>query len=338
MNPTKTVLSLAVLCGIGMIVALVIGPTSAVQLTDIVQWFGHLLGRREPGEISRERLELVRTVVVDVRLPRVLLAVVVGAGLSGSGVALQTVFRNPLVDPYVLGLSAGAAFGAAAALAMGCSAVVPSAFAGGLAAVALSVLATGWNDQEATLSLVLVGVVIGGLFTAALTLVQFWADPLRLQTIVYWTMGNLHHAGWSQVRMAAPWVMGAMAVLWLQSWRLNLLALGDDEARTSGVDPARQRAWVLLPAVFAASASVAVAGIIGFYGLVIPHAARLLVGAGHSRLVLAAAFLGATVLLAVDTLSRSCTSYEFPVGVFTTAIGAPAFLWLLRRARSGWQM
>lgn len=329
--------ALAAGCLLLMFGALWIGPSTAVRLGDL--WV--LLGAGGSGRASLgdapERWELARTVLFDVRLPRVLLAMLVGAALSGSGAALQTLFRNPLVDPYVLGLSAGAAFGAALALAIGRWPVVPAAFAGGLGAVALTWLAARGGPSGSSLSMVLAGIVIGGLFTAALTMVQFWTDPFRLQTIVHWTMGNLHHAGWAQVRAAAPWIVVSLAALAAQAWRLDALALGDDEARTAGVDPARQRLWALLPAVLAAAAAVAVGGVIGFYGLVLPHAARLWAGAGHRRLLPTAMLTGGAVLLAIDTLSRSTLSFELPIGVFTTAVGAPCFLFLLRRARLGWE-
>ncbi len=316
-------------------VSLAVGPTSAIGVHEGWRWLGSAIAGGPPPEA--ERIELMRQVLFEVRLPRVLLAFLIGAALSGAGAAMQSAFRNPLVDPYVLGVSSGAAFAAALALAAGGRAVAPAAFVGGLAAVALTHLASRGGPRASALTLVLAGVVIGGLFTAGLTLVQFWSDPFRLQTIVHWTMGRLHHAGWPAVRLAAPWILPALAALLALAWRLDALALGDDEARAVGVDPVRLRAAALIPAVVAASAAVAAGGVIGFYGLVLPHAARLVAGADHRRLLPAAMLGGGAVLVVVDTLSRTVFEFELPVGVFTTALGAPAFLWLLRRSRLGWE-
>ncbi|MCX7819836.1 MAG: iron ABC transporter permease [Kiritimatiellae bacterium] len=315
--------------------SLVIGPTSALTIHDWLRWpLAASIGAPAPDP---ERMELVRQILLEVRLPRILLAFLVGAALSGAGAAMQSAFRNPLVDPYVLGISSGAAFAAALALAAGVRWVAPAAFAGGLGAVGLTHVAARGGPRTAVLSLVLAGIVIGGLFTAGLTLVQFWTDPFRLQTIVHWTMGRLHHAGWPAVRLAAPWIVPSLALLLAQAWRLDALALGDDEARAAGLDPVRARLWALAPAVLAASAAVAAGGVIGFYGLVLPHAARLLTGAAHRHLLPAAMLGGGAALVAVDTLSRTVFSFELPVGVFTTALGAPTFLWLLRRSRIPWE-
>jgi len=336
MNERRRWAGLLALSLVVMAVSLVIGPTSALNAREGLRWLAFpLAGGSAPDP---ERLELARQVLLEVRLPRVLLALLVGAALSGAGAAMQSAFRNPLVDPYVLGVSSGAAFAAALAMAAGTRWVAPSAFAGGLGAVALTHLAARGGPRASVLSLVLAGVVIGGLCTAGLTLVQFWTDPFRLQTIVHWTMGRLHHAGWPAVRLAAPWIVPALTALLVLAWRLDTLALGDDEARAAGVDPVRLRAAVLIPAVLAASAAVAAAGVIGFYGLVVPHAARLVAGADHRRLLPVATLGGGIVLVIVDTLSRTAFSFELPVGVFTTALGAPIFLWLLRRSRIGWEV
>jgi iron complex transport system permease protein len=320
------------------VASLVVGPTDLATPREVLAWLLVHLGLGAPGAASPERDALLAAILLDVRLPRVLLAALVGATLSGSGVALQAVFRNPLVCPYVLGLASGAAFGAALALATGWLPVQPAAFVGGLGAVGLAyVLARGRGDVP-TVSLILAGVIVGGIFTALLTVVQFLADPFKLQTIVHWTMGNLHAASWSKLGAAAgPAFLGLLALFVLR-FRMNVLALGDDEARAVGVRPERERLLILVPATLAASAAVAVSGVIGLVGLAVPHIARMLVGPENRRLLPAAVALGAALLMIVDDASRSLTSFELPIGVFTTFVGAPVFVWLMRRARVGWEL
>ena len=285
-----------------------------------------------------EREAILASVLFDVRLPRILLSMLVGASLTGSGVALQAVFRNPLVCPYVLGLASGAAFGAALALATGWLPPQIAAFAGGLAAVALAYFLARGRREVSTVSLILSGVIVSGIFTALLTIVQFVSDPFKLQTIVHWTMGNLHAASWSRVRSAALPAATGLAVLFALRFRMNVLALGDEEARAGGRNPERERLLILIPATLAASAAVAVSGVIGLVGLAVPHMARMIVGPENRRLLPAAVALGAAFLLVVDDAARSLFAFELPIGIFTTLLGAPVFVWLMGRARVGWEV
>ena len=285
-----------------------------------------------------EREAILASVLFDVRLPRILLSMLVGASLTGSGVALQAVFRNPLVCPYVLGLASGAAFGAALALATGWLPPQIAAFAGGLAAVALAYFLARGRREVSTVSLILSGVIVSGIFTALLTIVQFVSDPFKLQTIVHWTMGNLHAASWSRVRSAALPAATGLAVLFALRFRMNVLALGDEEARAVGLNPERERLLILIPATLAASAAVAVSGVIGLVGLAVPHMARMIVGPENRRLLPAAVALGAAFLLVVDDAARSLFAFELPIGIFTTLLGAPVFVWLMGRARVGWEV
>jgi iron complex transport system permease protein len=288
--------------------------------------------------LAPDHESLLSSVVLDVRLPRVLLSMLVGASLTGSGVALQAVFRNPLVCPYVLGLASGAAFGAALALATGWLSLQVAAFAFGLAAVGLAYLLARGRREISTVSLVLSGVIVGGIFTSLLTIVQFLADPFKLQTIVHWTMGNLHAASWAKVQSAAlPTVVG-LAALFALRFRMNVLALGDEEALAVGLNPDRERLLILLPATLVASAAVAVSGVIGLVGLAVPHMARMIVGPENRRLLPAAVALGAAFLLVVDDAARSLFTFELPIGIFTTLLGAPIFIWLMWRARVGWEV
>jgi iron complex transport system permease protein len=315
-----------------VLASFLVGPAGSIRAADVLAWLWQALGQQ--AVLDEGTRQMVVTVLWQVRLPRILLALLTGTGLTASGLALQALVRNPLVAPEVLGLSSGAAFGAALALATGWIAVQPSAFLFGLLAAALSYL-MAWNRRGLSMvALVLAGMITGALFTALLTLVQISHDPFKLQTIVYWIMGNLHNASWSKVRSAAFPVLASCLALYLLRWRMNVLALGDEEARASGLNPEREKLMVLVPAALAASASVAVAGIIGMIGLAVPHMVRMLVGPDNRRAMPASMVFGGVFLVLVDDLARAVTPFEIPIGIFTTLIGGPFFIWLLRRLGS----
>jgi iron complex transport system permease protein len=315
------------------IISLFIGPSEVITPADVFAFFQHYFSTQ--AFPPSDHLLLTGTVVMNIRLPRVLLAILVGTALSVSGASLQGLFRNPLVSPDVLGLAAGSAFGAALALATPYLPLQVMAFLGGMVAVGITYGIAYSRQGVSVVALILAGVIVSGLFTALLTIVQFFADPFRLQTIVQWTMGNLHTAKWSKVTSSAPPIIISAVWLLLMRWRLNVLALGDEEARAVGMNPDREKILILLPATLAASSAVAVAGIIGLVGLSLPHCARLLVGADNQRLLPVTASLGAVFLLIVDNFSRSLTSYELPVGIFTILIGGPFFIVLLRKKLRG---
>ncbi len=277
--------------------------------------------------------ENVRAIVLQVRGPRVAAALAVGAALASAGAAYQNLFRNPLVAPDVLGVSAGCALGAVAAIFLGLpiAAIQGLAFAGGIAAVCL-VLAIGtWvRGHDRVLTLVLTGVVVGSLFGALIAFAKYVADPYgELPAITFWLLGSFAGVLPRDLALALPLVAIALAPLLALRWRVNLLSLPDDEARALGVDVARTRLAVIAAATLATSAGVAIAGIIGWVGLVVPHAARLIVGAEFSRVLPMSAVLGAAFLLAVDTLCRTTVRIELPPGVVTALVGTPVFIWLL---------
>lgn len=280
-------------------------------------------------------------VLFEVRAPRVLAAILVGAALSAAGSVYQGSFRNPLVSPDILGVSAGAALGAALALLFGQSTFVVelAAFGGGLAAVALAyAAAAGVRHHDPILSLVLTGVVIGALFGALLALVQYFAAPgTQLPAITFWLLGSLAAVAPRDIALAAPLIVAGLVPLVLLRWRMNLLTLPEDEARALGVPVGRLRLIVVCAATLMSAASVAISGIIGWIGLLVPHAARMLVGPEFSRQLPLAMLMGATFLLGVDTLCRTVPTIELPPGVLTALIGTPFFLWLLLRSRRLWQ-
>ncbi|MCL6622707.1 MAG: iron ABC transporter permease [Syntrophobacterales bacterium] len=322
----------ALLVGLPVVAAalsLLVGPAEVAGVGETAAYLLHLAGMGPPLPV--ERAALLETVLWEVRLPRVLLALLVGLALSLSGAALQALFRNPLVAPEVLGLSAGAAAGAALALALPPLPVHLAAFAGGAAAVALTYGIAYARQGVSITALILGGVIVNGIFTALLTIIQFLADPFRLQTIVQWTMGNLHTATWEKVVSAAPPILAGSALLLLARWRLNVLALGEEEARAVGVHPERTKLLILIPATLVATSAVAVAGIIAMVGLTLPHVARLLVGADNRRLLPVTGSLGALFLILVDDCSRTLAAFELPVGIFTLLLGGPVFIVLLRR-------
>jgi len=282
----------------------------------------------------------VSTVVMQVRGPRVLAALLVGAALAAAGTAYQGMFRNPLVSPDILGVSTGAALGAVLSIFFSTSIFLTQlfAFAGGLAAVGLVYgVGSRLRGHDPLLALVLTGVVIGTLLGAAIALLKVLADPYnQLPAITFWLLGSLASISPRDLALAAPLALLGLAPMLLLRWRMNLLALPDDEARALGVDTARLRTLVVACATLMTASVVALSGIIGWVGLLIPHAARLLVGPDFGRLLPLAMLMGAAFMLAVDTLCRTLATIEVPPGVLTALIGTPFFLWLFALSRRSW--
>jgi len=276
-------------------------------------------------------------VVWNLRLPRIAAGFLIGAALSAAGAAYQGMFRNPLVSPDILGVSAGAGLGAALAILMGFSLlwVQGLAFCGGLLAVGTVYFVAGLvRRHDPVLVLVLAGVAVGTLFSAGISLAKVLADPsVQLPSITFWLLGGLNAVTTGDLALAAPLVVAGLLPMLLLRWRVNLLSLSDEEAAALGVNVSRLRATLIVCATLMTAAAVAVAGIVGWVGLVVPHAARLLVGPEFSRLLPAVLLLGGGFVIAADTLARSATAIELPLGILTALVGAPVFLVLL--ARSG---
>jgi len=276
------------------------------------------------------------TVIFQVRMPRVLLGMMVGASLSISGATFQGIFRNPLVSPYILGLSSGAAFGAALSLAfLPESSVQLMAFLFSLLAVGLTYFMATSGRNTPVVSLVLAGVIVSAVFDALLAIVQISVNERALQSIIYWIMGSLGTSSWSKIFSAFPlFALGCLVMLLLR-WRLNVLAMGDEEARSVGLNPELYKMILIIAASLAASSAVAVVGVIGLVGLVVPHMLRMLFGPDHKTLLPLSLSFGASFLVMVDDFARSGLGFEVPVGVITTLVGAPFFAYLLRTVRSG---
>lgn len=283
----------------------------------------------------------IQTIVFNVRGPRVLAALAIGAALAAAGAAYQSLFRNPLVSPDILGVSSGAALGAVLGIffSLHVIAIQFLAFAFGLAAVALVYfIANAVRGHDPILVLVLAGVVIGALLGACVALLKYLADPYnQLPAITFWLLGSLAAADTRDVLYLLPLVVVGLVPLALLRWRVNVLSVGDEEAKSLGVSAGPVRLAVIASATLITAASVAVCGVIGWVGLVIPHFARMLAGPEFSRLLPVSILLGAGFLLGVDTLARTVARIEIPLGVLTAFVGTPLFLWQLTRARRIWR-
>lgn len=331
-HPVAILSWLAVLLALLVVIAASIGAYP-IGIADILTAAGRALTGQAP-------VTPVDTVLFEVRLPRVLAGVLEGAALAAAGAAYQGLFRNPLVSPDILGVSSGAGLGAVIGifLSLPIWAIQLSAFVAGLATVAVVYLiARMVRGREPVLVLVLAGVVVGSLTGAAISLLKILADPYdQLPAIVFWLLGSLSSIRNADVVNSAPLVLAALVPLILLRWRINVLSLGDEEAKALGVNSGRLRLIVIVAATLMTASVVAISGVIGWVGLVIPHLARMLVGPSFERLLPAAMLMGGGYLLLVDTLARSMAATEVPIGILTAIIGAPFFLWLLARGRTGW--
>jgi len=279
-------------------------------------------------------------VVLQVRLPRVLGAVFVGAALAAAGAAYQAMFRNPLVSPDILGVSSGAGLGAALGifLSLPVLGIQALAFAFGLATVLLVYLiAAAVRGNDPVLALVLSGVVVGMLAGAAISLLKIMTDPYnQLPAMTFWLMGSLALLSPEDIKAALLAMLIGIAPLYVLRWRMNLMSLDDEEGQALGVDTTKLRMIFVAAATLMTSAVVSISGIIGWVGLIIPHIARMLVGPNFNRLLPASMLLGGTYLLLIDNLARSVTSTELPLSILTALLGAPFFLWLLISGRRLW--
>lgn len=270
--------------------------------------------------------------VLNVRLPRILLACLVGCGLSAAGTGYQTVFQNPMAAPDILGASSGACFGAALAILTGQSAVMITVFAflASLLSVALVYLVGNHTRGNRVVNLLLAGIMVGSLFSACTSYIKLVADPTnQLPQITYWLMGSLSGTRMGTVKFAAVCMAVGLVPLLLLRWRMNLLTLSPDEARAMGVHTDRLRLAVILSSTVLTAAAVSVSGMIGWVGLVIPHLSRRIVGSDCRRLMPMSCLFGAAFLLLVDNMARCLTATEIPIGILTAFVGAPFFIYLM---------
>jgi iron complex transport system permease protein len=332
---------------------LVIGGLAALLLIAVV--FSITLGRFDisVGQVASILWDRVipnaapdwtavqQDVVLSIRLPRILAALLVGAGLAISGAALQGLFRNPLLDPGIIGITPSAGFGGTLAILLtgGGTIVVGAAFGFGMASLLMVRFLASVKGRTSTLTLVLAGVIVSAFAEAAISIVKLLADPhQKLPAITYWLMGSIAATSYSDVMLMAVAILPPAIVIYLLRFQMNILSLGEDKARALG-SPIEIVQWTVYAAVACISAGVvATSGIVGWVGLVIPHVARSIVGPDHGRLFPVSALLGALYLLLVDDIARTATVAELPIGIITALIGVPVFALILRRlqSKSGW--
>jgi iron complex transport system permease protein len=338
MKHHKIAISLAALIlFVAVIAALTLGRYRIDFDTLIRVALSVLKGSDENGTLATPSM-----VLFSVRLPRVMVAVVVGAALAVSGAVFQGLFRNPLVSPSILGVSSGASFGAMLAIFFAGSsawAVGTSAFLWGLIAVFLA-YQIGRRGGNSVTSLVLAGVIISALFTAGVSFLKYRADPYQqLPAMVFWTMGSFNSVVWADAIRSSSLIALGLVCIYILRWWLNPMAMGDEDATTLGIDVPRARFIYILVTTLMVAASVSVCGNIGWVGLVVPHMARIIVGSDHDALIPFAALSGGIFMLVMDTLARILPGGELPVGILTSLIGAPFFAYLLitNERKGEWQ-
>ena len=330
-TPGMMALLVAVLAALAIAAAL--AGRYPIAFADVAE----ALMRRLTGGPHQTQID---TVLFSVRFPRILAAALVGGALAAAGAAYQGLFRNPLVSPDILGVSTGAGLGAVLGifLSLPVFAIQLLAFIVGLATVALVYTITAFvRGRDTILALVLAGVVVGSLAGACISLIKILADPYdQLPAITFWLLGSLASLRNADLAVAAPLVLIGLVPLMLLRWRINVLSLGDEEAKALGINVEALRAMVVAAATLMTASVVAVSGVIGWIGLVMPHLARMIVGPNFDRLLPTCVLMGASYLLLVDTLARTMARIEVPLGILTALLGAPFFLWLLARGREGW--
>ena len=310
-------------------------PLNPVELASGL--YNHFI---DPAAVHASDYNLqIDKVLFSIRLPRILVCLLAGGALSMAGASYQGMFKNPLVSPDLLGAAAGASLGACIALLLDLGGLYVQlfAFVGGIVAVALTVSLTGLVKYDALLGLVLGGILVSSLFQAGTSAVKLLADANdKLPEITYWLMGSFNDVVMRDLQLAVVPMLVGFAVLLSQSWKLNVLSFGDEEARAMGINTRRTRLVVIVAATLITSTSVAVAGIIGWVGLVIPHLARALVGPNYKVLLPTSLVIGAVFLLLIDDVCRCCFMPEMPIGVMTSVIGIPFFLFIFKRNMRGW--
>ena len=277
------------------------------------------------------------SIVINLRLPRILMAIIVGAGLTCAGNTFQALFSNPLATPDILGVTSGTCVGAILAIILSCSILETQliALVFGLASVLFTLKIAGKNDGRSMVYLVLAGTIASSLFNAIGSLLKYTADPQdKLPEITYWLMGSFTSASYQKILIGCPLILIGIVFIYLLRWRLNILSLSDDEARASGINIKQTRMIFILASTLITASAVSMCGQVGWIGLLIPHCARMLVGSNNRYVVPVSLSLGASFMILIDTLSRTISIIELPLSILTAIIGAPVFISLLNKTRS----
>jgi iron complex transport system permease protein len=326
-------IALIIIPVITVIVVIAIGRMSISPIEAIKTILNHFGGN---FDISKEAEKVIWTI----RFPRILLALLVGAGLSVAGCSFQSLFSNPLATPDTLGVASGSSFGAALGLLIGLNLIGVQilALVCGIAAVILTWLSSGSGKRNNMNTIVLAGIMIGSLFTALVSLVKYVADTeSQLPSITYWLMGSLNSANFDSLVLGAPLIIIGIFVLFLIRWRLNILPLSEDEAKATGTNIRFLRVVTIICATAITASCVSMCGQVGWVGLLVPHICRMKFGNNHLSLLPASISIGAAFMVIVDTVARSASAAEIPISILTAIIGAPFFIILMRRS-GGWQL
>lgn len=315
-----------------MFVCLCVGryPISAGHVVKL------LLMPFDPDMTVSSKVQDMAVIFWNIRVPRILLSVLAGAGISTAGAVFQAIFRNPLAAPDILGVTAGASFGAAFAIM--CLAplawiIHTSAFAGGIAAVTLAYILASVSRDRSPAVLVISGIVISAVFQAGLSFLMYQACPYdQLAQIIFWTMGSFHTASWAKIQVAGPVILPGVALMILFSWRLNIMTQDEEDALSMGISIVRWRIFYVLVSTLMVASAVACVGKVAWVGLIVPHIARYLTGSEHRRLIPVTAVLGGMFLMVMDSVARSLTLSEIPISIVTSIFGAPFLGYLVIRA------
>lgn len=329
----KIILTLSTILIILSLFSLTLGQYD-LSIKQIIDFLFYKLGF---GEVQNS--QLIQNIIVEIRFPRVVASILIGASLAISGVAFQSMFRNPLVSPGILGVLSGASFGAALGMIIFKNFILiqASSFIFGVVAVSIALFISMFNKQNQVILLILGGVVSSAFFSSLLSITKYMADPYnQLPAIVYWLMGSLALIDKQTIYIVTiPILLGILLMIFLSKY-LNILSLGDEEARSLGINVKLIRFTFIITATFISALTVVLAGMIGWVGLVIPHIARMLFGSNNILIVPVTALLGAIYLLIIDNISRMLFSVEIPIGILTSLIGIPFFAYALKNVKKGW--
>ena len=320
---------------IGILATLLLCMLGAIAIGRYSITIGQIINTLLPENLAfAEVNENVRTVIYNIRLPRVLMAVLAGSGLAISGAAFQSLFSNPLATPDTLGVATGTSFGATLGIMLGFNSfgIQVSAFIFGIICVILVYFISRIRGQSNMIMIILAGMVIGSLFEAMVSLIKYTADPQdELPQITFWLMGSMSGIDLHDLMLGSPFILAGIIIIFVLRWKMNMLSLHEDEAKSLGVNVQMVRMFVIAAATLITASVVSVCGKIGWVGLLIPHISRMIFGNNNKSVIPASIGLGAVFMVVIDTIARSATAAEIPISILTAVVGAPFFIILLRK-------